>query len=128
MLRDVGQADGVDIENGGRVGISAHARRIAGDADQIIDADGVGAQQFALDAQNIAVAAAEVQHGFDFGMLLDELAGDLRAHAGAGAGAIRHVDAIDPGGFAELRAFNFLRRVDAARGQNFDERDEFSGG
>ena len=30
-----------------------------------------------------------------------------------------------PGGLAQLRAFDFLRRVHAARRQNFDERDEF---
>ena len=46
------------------------------------------AQQFALDAEDIAVAAAEVIDGFDAGMLLDELAGDLRAHARAGARAV----------------------------------------
>ena len=68
-----------------------------------------------------------MHHGFDFRLLLDQLAGDLRAHAGAGARTVGHVDAIDAGGLAQLRAFDFLRRVDAARRQNFDEGDEFSG-
>ena len=34
-------------------------------------------------------------HGFDAGLLLDQLAGDLGAHAGAGARAVGNVDAVD---------------------------------
>ena len=60
---------------------------------RFVDAGGVRAQQLALDAQNIAVSAAEVHHGLDSGLPLDELAGDLGAHAGAGARPVRHVDA-----------------------------------
>ena len=53
------------------------------------------AEQFALDTENIAVAAAEVEHGFDARLALDQLAGDLGAHAGAGARTVGHVDGID---------------------------------
>ena len=45
IVDDVDQADGVHVEHRGRVGIGAHARRIAGDADQVADADGVRAEQ-----------------------------------------------------------------------------------
>ena len=80
-----------------------------------------------LDAQDIAVAAAEMQHRFDSGLLLDQLAGHLRAHAGAGARAVGHVDAVDPGRGAQARAFDFLRGIHAARRQDLDERDELAG-
>ena len=101
IVGDIGEADGIDIEDSRGVGISAHAGRIAGDADEIADAAGMGAEQLALDAEGVAVAAAEVEHGFDPGLLLDELAGDLRAQTGAGTRAVGDVDAIDAGGFAE---------------------------
>ena len=45
--------------------------------------------------EHVAVAAAEMKHRFDLGVLLDQLAGDLRAQTGAGARPVRHVDAID---------------------------------
>ena len=128
IVDDVDQADGVHVEDGGGVGISAHARRIAGDADQVADARGVRAQQLGLDAQNVAVAAAEVNHRFDAGLALDELAGDLRAHAGAGARAVRNVDAIDAGAAHSFAPAISLRRIHAARRQNLDEGDELPGG
>ena len=106
IVDDVDQADGVHVEHRGGVRIGAHARRIAGDADQVAHARGVRAEQLGLDAQNVAVAAAEVEHRFDAGLLLDELAGDLRAHAGAGARAVGHVDAVD----AVLRRSGARRR------------------
>ncbi len=65
-------------------------------------------------------------HRLDSGLLLDQLAGDLRAHAGAGARTVRHVDAIDAAALRQLRAFDFLRRIHAARRQNLHERDELS--
>ena len=55
----------------------------------------VRAQQLRLDAEDVAVAAAEVVHRLDAGLLLDQLAGDLRAHAGAGARTVGNVDAVD---------------------------------
>ncbi len=125
---DVDQADGIHVENRRGIRVRAHARRIAGDADQVADAGGVRAQQFGLDAQNVAVAAAEVEHGLDAGVPLDELAGDLRAHAGAGARAIGNVDGVDAGFAAAARAVDFARGVHAARRQNLDERHELAGG
>src|SRR5579862_9692718 len=104
IVRNIREPDSIDVEYGGRVGISAHARRIAGDADQILDADRIRAQEFALNAQNISIAATEMEDSFDFCLLLNKLASDLSAHAGAGARTIRDIDAIDTGGLAKLRA------------------------
>ena len=89
--------------------------------------EAVRAQQFALDAENIAVAAAEVEDGLDAGLLLNQLAGDLRAHTGAGARTVGNVDAIDAVVGAQFRACDFARGVDTARRQNLDEGDELSG-
>ena len=74
----------------------------------------MGAEELRLDAEDVAVPAAEVVDGFDAGLLLDELAGDLGAQAGAGPGTIGHVDAIDAVRGAELGAFDFARSVNSA--------------
>ena len=124
VVHDVDQADRIHVEHGRGFGIGAHARRIAGDADQVANAGGVRAEQFRLDAEDVAVAAAEVVHRLDAGVLLNQLAGHLRAHAGAGARTVRHVDAVDAVLGAEPGAGDFLRRVDAARRQNLDKRHE----
>ena len=81
-------------------------------------------EQLGLNTENVAVAAAEVQHRLDAGLLLDQHAGDLRAHPGARARPVRHVDAIDAVRRAQLGAFDFARGVHAARRQNLDEGDE----
>ena len=127
IVDDVGEADGVDVEDRGGVRVSAHARRIAGDADQVADPDGVRAEQFRLDPENVAVAAAEVHHGFDAGLLLDELAGDLSAQPRAGARPVWHIDAIDAVRRAQLGACDFLGCIHAARRQDLDESDELPG-
>ena len=85
------------------------------------------AQQLGLNTQNIAVAAAEVIHRFDAGLLLEQLAGHLGADARAGPRTVRDVDAIDAVFGAKFRASDFARRVQSARRQNFHHRDEVSG-
>ena len=86
----------------------------------------VGAQQFALDAEDIAVAAAEVVDRLDAGLLLNQLAGDLGAHAGAGARAVGDVDGVDAVLGAQFRAGDLAGGVHAARRQNLHERDELA--
>ena len=67
-------------------------------------------------------------HGFDAGLLLDELAGDLRAHAGAGARAVGHVDAVDAVlRRSSLAPVDFAGGVHAARRQDLHEGHEFPG-
>ena len=85
------------------------------------------AEQFALDAEDIAVAAAEVVDGLDAGQLLDQPAGDLRAHAGAGARPVGDVDGVDAVVGAHFGAGDLAGGVDAARRQNLHEGDEFPG-
>ena len=124
VVDDVDQADGVHVEDRRGIRVGSHARRVAGDTDQVADAGRMGAQQLRLDAQDVAVAAAEVVDGFDAGLLLDELAGDLGAHAGAGARAIGNVDAVDAVLGAEARAIDFAGGVHAAGRQDLHEGHE----
>ena len=65
VVDDVHQSDSVHVEDSRGVGIVAQLGRIAGDADEVVDAHGAGAQQVRLDAEDVAVAAGVVQHGLN---------------------------------------------------------------
>ena len=58
-------------------GYTAHARWIARYADKIAHTERVGGQKFGLNAENVAIAAAEVIHRFDMSVLLNQLASRL---------------------------------------------------
>jgi hypothetical protein len=72
VMNDVHQADRVHVKHRGGVGIAAHFRRIAGDADQVANARSRCSQQIRLNAQHVAVAAGVVQDGFNAHFLLDK--------------------------------------------------------
>src|SRR4051794_10950842 len=87
----------------------------------------MGAEQLGLNAQDIAVAAAEVKNGFNPSLLLNELAGDLRAQTGAGAGTVRHVDTVDAILLAKTGTGDFFRGINSARREDFNEGDKLAG-
>src|SRR5262249_10233099 len=70
VVNDVHQTDGIDVKDRRGVRIVAELRRIAGDADQVVDPHRVTAQQLGLHAEHIAVATRKVQRGFDARLLL----------------------------------------------------------
>ena len=85
---DAGEADGVDVEDRGGIGVGSHLGRIAGEAEDIFEAHGRGAEEVALDAEEVAVAAGVVEDGFDADALLDlDAERSCCRHAGAGARA-----------------------------------------
>ena len=88
----------------------------------------MGSEQFGLDTEDVAIAAAEMENRFDRGVLLNELAGHLRAEARAGAWAVRNVYAINAVLLAQDGTGDFFGCIDATRGQNLDEGDELTGG
>ena len=121
---DVDQADGVDVEDGSCVRIVAQLGRIAGEAEDVVQADGRGAEQVRLNAEDIAIAAGVVENGFDAGVLLNLDAEALRAHARRGAGRVGHVDGVDAELRQDARALDLLGAVDAAGRNDFDQGDE----
>ena len=72
VVNDIHQTDGIHVEDGGRVGIVAHLRRVAGNANQVADTHGGGAQEIGLNAEDIPVAAGVVQDGFYAHIFLDQ--------------------------------------------------------
>ena len=121
---DVDEADGVDVEDRRGVGVVAELGRVAGEAEDIAQADRRCAKQVGLDAENVAVAAGVVQDRLDAGVLLNLDAEALGAHARRGAGRVGHVDGVDAELGEQARAFNLLAAVDALGRHDFDERDE----
>ena len=69
---DVGQADRIDVEHRGGVGIVADAPGIARDQQQVAQAHRVRAEQIGLNAEQVAIAAGVVQQRLDARLLLDQ--------------------------------------------------------
>ncbi len=91
---DVHQADRVDVEDCRRIGIVAQLRRIAGQAENVLEPDRRGAQQVRLNAEHIPIAARVVQDRLDARVLLNLNAQALRAHAGRRTRRVGHVDCV----------------------------------
>src|SRR5205823_13169691 len=72
IMDNIDQANSIDIEHGGGVGIAAHFWRIAGDTDQVLNSDRSRAKQIRLYAKNVAVTAGVMEDGLDSGLLLQE--------------------------------------------------------
>ena len=95
VVHDPDEADRVDVVDRGRVRVVAELGRIAGDREDVAQAERVGAQQVRLDPQQVPVAAGVVKDGVDADLRLHEHAQRLRAHARRGARAVGHVDRVD---------------------------------
>ena len=102
------EPDGIDIEDRRRVGIVPHLRRIAGEAQDVLQPDGRSADQVRLDGEQVAVAAGIVQHRLDADLLLDLDAQALRAHARAGPRRVGDVDGVDSQPVQQRRALDLL--------------------
>ena len=107
---DVGQADRVDVEDGGRVGIVADAPWIAGDEHEIAQPHRVRAEQIGLDAEQVPIAAGVVQQRLDAGLLLDQDRERQGADARAAAQRVGNVDDVDAANLELPRAIDHLRR------------------
>ena len=79
-------ADRVGVEHAGGVRVVAQFRRVARDKQEVADAAGGAGQQVGLHADQVAVAATEVQHRLDVGLAENPLRRDQRGNTGAGAG------------------------------------------
>ena len=129
LVHHVRQANRVDVEHSGRVRIRAHLRRIAGNQKQVPQAQRRGAQQVGHHAEQIAIAAAVVQHRlrFRFRVLHHQRRGH-RAHARLRARPVGNVDAIDTRVFQKPDRIQSLPRIAAFRRQHFDRGDKFTRG
>ena len=89
LRRHLEQPDRVEVVDRGRLRVVADLGRIAGDDDQVADADGVGAEQVRHLAEQVPVAAAHVQDRLDPVALEQQRAEGQVRHARHGARARR---------------------------------------
>ena len=128
LVHHVRQTNRVDVKNCSRVRIRPHLRRIAGNQKQVMQAERGGSQQVRHHSEQIAIAAAVVQHRLDSDFALDQNRSGHRAHARLRARPVRNVDAIDAGVFQQPDRIERLPGIAAFRWQYFDRGDEFTAG
>jgi len=126
IVNNVYQADRVHVEDRGCVGIAAHFRRVAGNANQVSDSDCGRAQQVGLNAQHIAVPAGVMQDGFDSGLLLQKQRQGLVTHTGGGARAIRNIDCVHATDFRNLAPVSSFSMFVPFGGTIFHHGDELA--
>ena len=124
----VGQADGVDVENGGRVRIRTHFWRIAGDEQQIVQAQRCGSEQIGHHTEQVPVAAAVVQNRLDPDLAFDQYGSCLCGHSSLRPRAVGDIYTIDTGIFQQSDGVESLRGVASLWRQNLDRGDKFTTG
>lgn len=117
-----GHADRVGIEHAGGIWVVAYLGRVAGDEQEVANTAGGAAEQIRLHADQVAVAAAEMEDRLDLGLGQDARGGNQRRDARTRPGTVGDVDGIDAV-FAEGSAFG-----DHAGEVVPAWRDEFDGG
>jgi hypothetical protein len=87
--------DRVEVEDGLGLGVVAALHAVAGEAENVADAERRGAEHRALDGDAVRVAAGDLQDGRIADPRQDRGDGDAR-HVAMGARAVGRIDAVDP--------------------------------
>ena len=124
LRRHLEQADRVEVVDRGRLGIVADLRRIAGDDDEVADADGVRAEQVRHLREQVPVAAADVEDRLDPVPLEEQRAERDVRHARHRARPVGDVDDVDAAVEQHLRRLERASRVEARRGVHLDRDHE----
>ena len=124
VAHQVGEADGVDVEDGRGIGIRPHLGRIAGHQQDVPQPERRCAEQVAQHAEQVAVAAGVVRDRLDAEFLLEQDACQHRAHAALRARTVRDIDGVDPGVTQRPDVGEHARGVDAARRHDLDRGHE----
>src|SRR2546422_3523315 len=114
-LQDLDQADRVDVPDAGRRWVVADAWRIAGERDDVANAERVRADQLRLERHQVLVAGGEVDQGVDANLLPEHERQRERAHADPRHRAVTDVDGVGTGSFDELSTGDAFGRIEAAR-------------
>ena len=102
----------------------ASLRVVAGENEEVLDAERGGAHQLALQRDAILVAAGELQHRLDAGVEEKARRGERR-HMGAGAGAVGDIHRVGQAFERQGLAHEFLP-VERHRRRDFRRHDEAS--
>ena len=118
------QRHGVQIEHRLGLGMVAQLGVVAGQAQNVVDAQHGGAQQVGLQRDAVAVAAGQLEDGGK-PRVLQHLAGGQTAQPHDGGLVIGHVDVVDAGEVF-LRLLHQTVDVDALGRADLGGNDEFT--
>ena len=108
--------------------VVADPRRIAGQGDDVPDAERVGAEQLRLEGHQVPVARRAVDQALEVEVVLDPERDRQRAHPDPGHRRVRDVDDVDARVAQEPRRLDRPLDPDAPRRVDLDRDDEPPGG
>ena len=121
---DLDEADRVDVPDAGPGRVVADPRRVAGQREDVPDAERVRAEQLRLDRHEVPVAGREVDEALEVEVVLDAERDGHRAHPDPGHRRVADVDEVDAGVAQEPRGVDRPVDPDRARRVDLDRDDE----
>ena len=114
----------VHIEDRGGVRVVPEFRRVAGDRQQVADAERMASQQVRLDADQVPVAALVMEDRLDRAIPFEERGEGDRAHPGGRPRPVGHIHEPDPGARELPRLVEELAGVGSPRRIHLDRHGE----
>ena len=121
------EADRIDVPDPGPGRIVADPRRVAGQRDDVADAERMGAEQLGLEGHQVPVARRAVDEALEVEVVLDPERHGQGAHPDPGHRRIGDVDQVDAGVAQEPGGLDRPLDADAAWWVDLDRDDEVAG-
>ena len=118
------QPDRIDVPDPGPGRVVADPRRVAGQGDDVADAERVGAEQLRLEGHQVPVARRAVDEALEVEVVLDPERHRQRAHPDPGHRRVGDVDEVDAGVAQEPGGLDRPLDPDAPRRVDLDRDDE----
>ncbi len=128
LLDQFDQAGGHQVIVVHGFGVIADGGRVAHDNEDIAQAEGMGSQQVALDAQQVAAPGGKMQRGLNPHLALDHIADRPGGHAHVRHRAVSHVDHIRAGLLEQGSPGDEFMGGEAARRIHLGGNDKFAFG
>ena len=121
------QPDRIDVPDPGPGRVVADPRRVAGQRDDVADAERVGAEQLRLEGHQVPVARRAVDEALEVEVVLDPERHGQGAHPDPGHRRVGDVDDVDAGVAQEPGGLDRPLDPDAPRRIDLDRDDETAG-
>ncbi len=121
------QPDRIDVPDPGPGRVVADPRRVAGQRDDVADAERVGAEQLRLEGHQVPVARRAVDEALEVEVVLDPERHGQGAHPDPGHRRVGDVDEVDAGVAQEPGGLDRPLDPDAPRRVDLDRDDEAAG-
>ena len=121
------QPDRIDVPDPGPGRVVADPRRVAGQRDDVADAERVGAEQLRLEGHQVPVARRAVDEALEVEVVLDPERHRQGAHPDPGHRRVGDVDEVDAGVAQEPGGLDRPLDPDAPRRVDLDRDDEPAG-